>query len=86
MPKIVGKKCIEQGNANLCIVNLQLTPLDKYCSLHVHAKCDQFMEMVMKELNLEIPPFTLTRRLKLKVSEKNKKKQIFFEGKKKIKN
>lgn len=63
MPKLVGKKGKQQGGANLVIVNLQKTPLDRLASLRIFGKCDQVMEGLMKELGLEIPSFILQRRV-----------------------
>jgi len=47
----------------LIICNLQKTPLDSKCTLRIFAKCDDLMKMVMEELQLEIPPFILRRRI-----------------------
>jgi mono-ADP-ribosyltransferase sirtuin 6 len=43
--------------------NLQTTPLDRAAVMKVHAKTDDFMELVMAQLGLPIPPFILTRRV-----------------------
>jgi len=63
MPKTVGKK----KQCNLVICNLQNTPLDSYSSLRVYSKTDQLMQLVMKNLNLTIPPFILHRCVKIEV-------------------
>jgi len=69
MPKFVGKNKF----AKLVINNLQLTPLDDLSSFVVHGKCDEFLTLVMKYLELEIPPFTLRRRV---VVEYKKEKNV----------
>ena len=69
IPQIVGKK------NDLVIVNIQKTPLDKHASLRIYSMCDQFMELVMKKLEFEIPEFTLTRRISVKI-DKNEDKQF----------
>merc|ERR1719300_1933166 len=51
----------------LVIVNLQKTPLEPICSLHIFAKIDDVMVPLMKELGLEIPEWKLQRYLKVKV-------------------
>jgi len=79
LPEIVGTQAGNVSDSKLCIVNLQKTPLDDVSCLRVFSKCDEFIELVMKELKLEIPPFILTRRLKIKKTEK-KETQLLFEG------
>lgn len=39
-------------------IDLQKTPYDDECALRIFARCDDVMRMVMKELNLTIPPYT----------------------------
>ncbi|CAF0776560.1 unnamed protein product [Adineta ricciae] len=46
-----------QGGQKMVIVNLQKTPYDSRCALRIFARCDEVMSMVMKELNLTIPPY-----------------------------
>ena len=43
------------------IVNLQRTPLDCFAYIRVFAKCDDFTQLVMTKLGLEIPEFRLKR-------------------------
>jgi len=57
IPKRVAKR-----GKHLVIVNLQNTPLDSYADLRVYAKTDDFMKIVMRLLDLEIPKFILSRR------------------------
>jgi len=47
----------------LVICNLQKTPLDSIAYLRIFAKCDTVMQYVMEELQMEIPPFILRRRV-----------------------
>jgi len=56
----------------LVIVNLQKTPLDKD-SLRINGFIDDVMSRLMKKLNLEIPEFTLIRRIVVSVNEKDPK-------------
>jgi len=37
---------------NLVIVNLQYTPKDSFAKIKVHARCDEFLELVYKELHV----------------------------------
>jgi len=63
MPKYVAK----QKGANLVICNIGETALDKHAKFCVVASCDDLMEHVMKELDLEIPPFVIERRLQIEI-------------------
>ena len=58
MPARVAKR-----KKKLVICNLQKTPLDDVASLHIHAKTDDLLVALTKELNLEIPTFILHRRV-----------------------
>lgn len=46
---------------DLVIVNLQITDFDKRSSLRVFGKCDEFMKMLMEELELKIDEFDETK-------------------------
>jgi mono-ADP-ribosyltransferase sirtuin 6 len=61
IPEVVGKR--RRRGAKLVICNLQATPLDAMADLRVHAKTDELMVRVMRELGMEIPGFVLRRRL-----------------------
>jgi len=75
MPEDVGIKWQSEIEAdkdkepvhNLCIVNIQKTPLHPVCSLPIHSKIDDVMIGVMKELKLEMPIWSLTRFIKMNV-------------------
>ena len=47
------------------MINLQKTPMDKYCSMVIHGKCDDVIELLMQKLGYAIPNFTLKRRLRV---------------------
>jgi len=47
------EKVLKNPNGKLVIVNLQVTPYDDVASLRIYAKTDKFMELLMKELELE---------------------------------
>jgi NAD-dependent SIR2 family protein deacetylase len=53
------------------ICNLQKTPLNDRCAMEIHAKIDEVMVGLAKRLGLEIPQFTVKRRLAIDVTEKN---------------
>jgi hypothetical protein len=59
---------------------LQKTPLDKYASLHIHAKTDDLMVKVMEFLNEDIPPFILHRRVTLESKVANEAALVFVKG------
>jgi mono-ADP-ribosyltransferase sirtuin 6 len=65
IPAAVGKR--RRQGAKLVICNLQATPLDGEAGLRVHAKTDELMVRVMRELGVEIPRFVLRRRLAVTV-------------------
>eukprot|EP01083_Nonionella_stella_P055076 145365_1 len=79
MPKAIGKKWkkeIENNNNNnkeavhnLVICNIQKTPLHHLCSLPMHAKIDDVMCGLMKELGLTIPKWYLTRYMKICIND-----------------
>lgn len=43
--------------AKVILVNLQRTETDNRCDLRIFAKCDKVMELLMKELDVEIPKY-----------------------------
>jgi mono-ADP-ribosyltransferase sirtuin 6 len=63
IPEIVGQR----KKAKLAICNLQKTPLDDDTDLRIHAKADDLMILIMKKLEIPIPPFILRRRLAVEV-------------------
>jgi NAD+-dependent protein deacetylase sirtuin 6 len=48
---------MNKSNRNHCIVNLQKTPYDSVSNIVCHTETDHFMQLVIKELGLEIPDF-----------------------------
>jgi len=72
MPKFVGKN----PNNTLVINNLQKTPMDKFAKIVVHGKSDEFLELVMKYLDIEIPKFTLRRRVLMEFISETKKLKV----------
>jgi len=54
-------RVMAEMGGKLVIVNLQKTPLDRFAKLIVHAKIDEFMDLLMKKLSIEIPEFRLNR-------------------------
>jgi len=55
------------------IVNLQKTPLEKYASMNVFSKCDEFVQKVMGYLEIPIPQFILKRKVVVEyLKEKNR--------------
>lgn len=63
IPKWVGQ------TGKLVIVNLQKTPLDKYAYVRVNAMCDDFMKLLMEELNIKVEKFVLRRLLQFKINK-----------------
>jgi len=64
IPGMVGKANYQGDKSrHLIICNLQRTPLDPYSDVRVHSKTDTFMELLMKEMNLDIPEWRLRRQV-----------------------
>jgi hypothetical protein len=61
MPEGVGRK----PNGRLVICNLQKTPYDSIAAIRIYSKTDDLMNAVMQRLNFPIPPFVLSRRMKV---------------------
>ena len=55
------------------MMNLQATPIDQICDLIIHEKIDKVMEMVMRKLEIPIPEFRRSLRLKLSLENNNQK-------------
>lgn len=45
-------------SGDLCICNLQKTPVDKSCKLRIFSKSDEFLKFMMEELELEVKTWT----------------------------
>lgn len=56
-----------RNGKKVVICNLQKTPLNEYCALEVHTQIDTLMCGLMSRLALDIPPFSVKRRLALDV-------------------
>jgi len=69
-----------KNKGKLVICNLQATPLDKYASLIIHARCDEVMQGVMEALKLAIPPFILHRHLQISHRTTEEKSEIQVVG------
>ena len=54
------------------LVNLQKTPIDHHAALIIHAKIDEVMELLMKKLEIPIPEFRRSYRLKVSLSGDSK--------------
>ena len=65
--EIVGETATYGGK--VVIVNLQKTPYDSVAAMIVHSKIEDFIELLMKELNMEIPKCTLKRWFKAEIEE-----------------
>ena len=61
--------------SQLCIVNLQKTPLDKVSSIRIFGKTDQFSQLLMKKLNIDIPQWRLDRFVVISVKDGNNDNQ-----------
>jgi NAD-dependent SIR2 family protein deacetylase len=66
-PKGVGKRHYRSGDKlkGLVIVNLQKTPLDKYATLRINAKCDDVTRALMAELKIDVDEWRLRRAVRL---------------------
>ena len=61
----MAEATFEKGG-KLVIVNLQKTPMS-LMGLHIHAKIDDVMVLLMKKLSIEIPKFQLRRYCKMSI-------------------
>ncbi|XP_031565139.1 uncharacterized protein LOC116300405 [Actinia tenebrosa] len=66
----VPESVMEKGG-KLVICNLQKTPLNDGCALEIHKQIDDVMVGLATRLGLEIPQFTVKRRLAVMVTEKD---------------
>ena len=63
----------------LVIVNLQKTPYSPM-ALHIHAKIDDVMVLLMKKLSIEIPKFQLRRYIKFDLVKKGDKEMLSLQS------
>jgi len=74
-----------RAKGKLVIVNLQATPLDKH-AFRINGMIDDVITLLMKKLELEIPPFRLTRHLSIKYipastdSKSSQKESLLLRG------
>ena len=55
----------DEAPGKLCVVNLQKTAKDKKAALVIHAKCDEVMRLVVRHLDLKIPDYVRTDRVRV---------------------
>lgn len=48
---------VQSHGGKLVIVNLQETPKDHRADLVIHAKCDQVMALLLKHMEVKVPPY-----------------------------
>ena len=65
MSKMAGGKIV--------MINLQKTPINDHCDLVIHERMDKVIDMVMKKLEIPIPEFRRSYRLKMSLSDDDKK-------------
>ena len=70
---IIPMLCKGHDTGKMVIVNLQKTPLTPVADLAIYATCDKVTEMLMEKLQIPIPDFRRTYRLKLSLSADKKK-------------
>ena len=58
-----------QMGGKVVIINLQKTPYHNIAAMNVHAKIEDFMQLVMDELKIEIPKCKLNRWFNAKIEE-----------------
>ena len=54
------------------MVNLQKTPIDDHAALIIHGKIDDVMKLLMEKLEMPIPEFRRSYRLKVSLSNDSK--------------
>mmetsp|Transcript_9984 Transcript_9984/g.34990 ORF Transcript_9984/g.34990 Transcript_9984/m.34990 type:complete len:447 (-) Transcript_9984:173-1513(-) len=76
MPEQVGNR----KGRHLVIVNLQRTPLDHKADLVIHAKCDDVMSQLARELRMEVPEFRLRRYVKVSRTSRRSDASVTVQG------
>ena len=51
------------------MINLQKTPVDNICDLIIHEKIDKVMKLLMEKLQMPIPEYRRSYRLKVSLSD-----------------
>jgi len=67
-------------HGKLVICNLQKTPLDDVCHLRIFSKTDDLMIALMKELNLEIPEWSLHRKFLISTTHNGMEFKVSIQG------
>ena len=67
---------VAENGGNFVNVNLQKTPLDPYCSMVIHAKCDDVMKLLMQKLGYEVPVWQMKKRLEVSLIENGSKLKL----------
>lgn len=79
MAEVVATRPKNKGK--IVIVNLQKTPMDPFAYMNIHCKIDQFFEILMSKLGLEIPQFKLERWVEAEIEEsKTGKEKLRIKG------
>ena len=71
----MGVKMKENGK--LVVFNLQSTPIDMAADMIIHEKIDKIMDLLMQKLEIPIPEFRRSYRLKVSLDEKDSKRVKF---------
>uniref|UniRef100_A0A1I8J4T1 Deacetylase sirtuin-type domain-containing protein n=1 Tax=Macrostomum lignano TaxID=282301 RepID=A0A1I8J4T1_9PLAT len=58
-------ECLQDGKGRLIICNLQPTPRDLKASMRLFADADTLMSMLMRELQVPVPDWSVQRRIRL---------------------
>ena len=61
------------NGGRLVVINLQKTPVDSDCDLIIHERVDKVVKLLMKKLELPIPDFRRSYRLKVSLDPAGKK-------------
>jgi len=58
------------------LINLQKTEMDQSASLIIHERVDKVVELLMQKLEIPIPDFRRSYRLRISLNKKDKKKVL----------
>ena len=68
------------NGGQLVIVNLQKTPLNNIAALNIFAKCDEVMRRLFKKMDLQIPVFSLQRKVEFSMQLKDNEYFLHVRG------